>query len=143
MEYIDLGLSSGNLWASCNLGANEFHEYGKYYNYHETLDLQTNKGLLPSKEDWEELVNNCTWIWFPQKEINGYIVIGPNNTSIFLPAAGSSNLSSAIIEEDCYYWSFTNNDNYTYYLYFCKHYYCVNKNGCGGKHPIRLIKKKK
>lgn len=30
-EWIDLGLPSGNLWASCNVGANEPTDFGKYY----------------------------------------------------------------------------------------------------------------
>ena len=142
MKYIDLGLPSGNLWANCNVGADKPHECGIYYNYREIPNLQTSEELLPFKEDWEELINNCTWIWFPQRGVNGYIVIGPNGTSIFLSAVGSSSLSSpTIVGEDCYYWSFTNNHDYTYYLYLCQHYYCVDQNGRGGGHPIRLIKK--
>ena len=31
VEYVDLGLPSGNLWATCNLGANKPEEYGDYY----------------------------------------------------------------------------------------------------------------
>ena len=143
MGYIDLGLPSGNLWDTCNVGANKFHECGRYYNYYEILNLQTNEGLLPFKEDWEELVNKCTWTWTTLSDVNGYKVTGPNGNRIFLPAAGSNSLSSpTIVGKDCDYWSFTNNHDYTYYLYLCKHYYCVYQNSCGGGHPIRLIKKK-
>lgn len=35
-EWIDLGLPSGLLWASCNLGANTPTEYGNYYAWGET-----------------------------------------------------------------------------------------------------------
>lgn len=35
-EWIDLGLPSGLLWASCNLGANTPTEYGNYYAWAET-----------------------------------------------------------------------------------------------------------
>lgn len=31
VEYVDLGLPSGNLWATCNLGASKPEEYGDYY----------------------------------------------------------------------------------------------------------------
>ena len=31
MDFIDLGLSSGNLWAKANLGALEYYEVGNYY----------------------------------------------------------------------------------------------------------------
>lgn len=34
-EYVDMGLPSGTLWGSCNLGANEPFEYGDYYAYGE------------------------------------------------------------------------------------------------------------
>lgn len=30
-EYVDLGLASGNLWATCNIGASTPEEYGNYY----------------------------------------------------------------------------------------------------------------
>ncbi len=30
-EYVDLGLSSGTLWATCNIGANSPEEYGDYF----------------------------------------------------------------------------------------------------------------
>ena len=35
-EYVDLGLPSGLLWATCNLGANAPEEYGNYYAWGET-----------------------------------------------------------------------------------------------------------
>lgn len=31
METIDLGLPSGTLWASCNLGASSLLEFGDYF----------------------------------------------------------------------------------------------------------------
>lgn len=36
VEYVDLGLPSGNLWATCNLGASAPEEYGDYYAWGET-----------------------------------------------------------------------------------------------------------
>ena len=35
-EYVDLGLPSGTLWASCNVGANAPEEYGDYFAWGET-----------------------------------------------------------------------------------------------------------
>ena len=32
-EYVDLGLPSGTLWATCNVGANTPEEYGYYFAY--------------------------------------------------------------------------------------------------------------
>ena len=36
VEYVDLGLPSGTLWATCNLGASSPEEYGDYYAWGET-----------------------------------------------------------------------------------------------------------
>ncbi len=35
-EYVDLGLPSGTLWATCNVGANKPEEYGDYFAWGET-----------------------------------------------------------------------------------------------------------
>jgi hypothetical protein len=35
-EYVDLGLSSGTLWATCNIGANKPEEFGDYFAWGET-----------------------------------------------------------------------------------------------------------
>ena len=35
-EFVDLGLPSGVLWASCNLGAKKPHDYGSYFAWGET-----------------------------------------------------------------------------------------------------------
>ena len=43
-EWVDLGLPSGTLWATCNVGANSPEEYGDYYAWGET----TTKGTY----DW-------------------------------------------------------------------------------------------
>ena len=36
MEYVDLGLPSGNKWAKCNLGANSEEESGLYFQWGDT-----------------------------------------------------------------------------------------------------------
>ena len=35
-DYVDLGLPSGTLWATCNVGANSSEEYGDYFAWGET-----------------------------------------------------------------------------------------------------------
>ena len=35
-DYVDLGLPSGTLWATCNVGANSPEEYGDYFSWGET-----------------------------------------------------------------------------------------------------------
>ena len=36
-DFVDLGLSSGTLWATCNVGANAPEEYGDYFAWGETV----------------------------------------------------------------------------------------------------------
>ena len=44
---------------------------------------------MPSKVQQNELVKKCRWTWTTIEGHNGYKVVGPNGSSIFLPAAGS------------------------------------------------------
>ena len=43
---------------------------------------------MPTKEEFEELHTNCNWTWATLDGKNGWLGIGPNGNSIFLPAAG-------------------------------------------------------
>ncbi len=120
--YVDLGLPSGLLWATCNVGANSPEEYGDYYAWGETstkseysddtyyyssdpdvLPLSRDAAnanwggdwRMPTKEEIEELLDedNCTWTW--SKVAQGPIVTSKSNgNNIFLPAAGYRNNSS-------------------------------------------------
>ena len=40
-EYVDLGLPSGTLWATCNIGATKPEEYGDYFAWGETSTKNT------------------------------------------------------------------------------------------------------
>ena len=54
---------------------------------------------MPTDEEMEELLNNCTWTWTTQNGVSGYKVTSKKNgNSIFLPDAGfrdGSNLDGA------------------------------------------------
>ena len=131
--FVDLGLPSGLLWATCNVGADSPGDYGNYYAWGETstkkeyswetyvfhksgesrdnlrfhkYSYDDNKCLLdseddaawvnwggiwrmPTKEEWDELLDNCNWTWTAQDNHYGYKVTGRvGRNSIFLPAAG-------------------------------------------------------
>ncbi|MBQ4474854.1 MAG: hypothetical protein II935_01545, partial [Bacteroidales bacterium] len=61
---------------------------------------------MPTKEEFDELKNNCTVTWTTQNGVNGRLFTGPNGNSIFLPAAGyrgDSSLFNAGSDGD--YWS--------------------------------------
>ena len=64
---------------------------------------------MPTREDVEELIDNCTWTWVTQNKVVGYkVTSNTNGNSIFLPAAGSNTaegLYSAGLEG--YYWTST------------------------------------
>ena len=40
-DYVDLGLTSGTKWATCNVGANKPQDYGDYYAWGETTTKET------------------------------------------------------------------------------------------------------
>ena len=77
---------------------------------------------MPTQEEQEELVNNCTWTWTTQNGVNGYKVTGPNGNSIFLPATGyMSDGSLNGVGSYGGYWSSslnTSNPDYAYRVYF-------------------------
>lgn len=44
---------------------------------------------MPTKDDFQELVDLCSWKWSIINGVAGYKIIGPNKNSIFLPAGDS------------------------------------------------------
>ena len=140
-EYVDLGLPSGLLWATCNVGANAPEEYGDYfawgetqpkdyyefstyrycnggigwntltkyccnsdYGYYGFTDTLTvllpeddaaaanwgNGWRMPTKAEWQELVDNTTCVWICPNGVNGgrLFTSVTNGNSLFLPATG-------------------------------------------------------
>ena len=136
-EYVDLGLPSGTLWATFNVGATKPEEFGDYFAWGETKPkevydestykwydsnsiLKYNSGLesntytisgtidnlttllaeddaatanwgldwrMPTKEELEELVNNCEFSWTEINGVSGAKYTASNGNSIFIPAA--------------------------------------------------------
>ena len=59
---------------------------------------------MPDPSELVELKNECDWFWQPNFEgtgTSGYLVVGPNNYCIFLPASGYRN------DDDTYYHGWT------------------------------------
>ena len=150
-EYVDLGLPSGLKWATCNIGASSPEEYGDYYAWGEvntkkeyTEDNSFMYGTpidkisgnprydvarakwggswrMPTREEFEELIDNCTWEWTTKGGHKGYKVTGRNGNSIFLPAAGYRYSDTYNAESYGYYWSATPGESdaqSAYYLSF-------------------------
>lgn len=90
-EYVDLGLTSGKLWARTNLGASLETQYGTYVKWSSNDIVTKNWGEdwgTPGRTDYEELINTCKWTWKTKDGVAGYEVTGPSGKSIFFPAAG-------------------------------------------------------
>ena len=64
------------------------------------------KWRMPSKEQQDELREQCTWTWTYLNGVRGYRVTGPNGNSIFLPAAGERVTASPYsVGSLGFYWS--------------------------------------
>ena len=147
-EAIDLGLPSGTLWASWNIGASAPEECGNYYAWGELEEKdcydwntyiqcygtsytcndigedisETNYDVahvkwgglwqMPTIEQIEELIENCTRTWTQQNGVSGTLVTGPSGNSIFLPAIGLRYQNYLFNEEDGYYFSASKFANY-------------------------------
>lgn len=79
-EWVDLGLPSRRLWAAENAVIDGKH----HFTYDEAVRVFGED--LPVIEKWQELCDNCSWVWDDVRK--GYTVTGPNGNCIFLPAAG-------------------------------------------------------
>lgn len=168
-DYVDLGLPSGLLWATCNIGANTPEEYGDYFAWGEVIGFlggKTNflednykymssgmltkycvesrvgsvdnvtqleltddaanynwkgKWKMPTKEDYEELISNCTVSFTTFNGVAGFLLTANNNNTIFFPSSGSRIGEKVSQTGDivAWYWSATlvTPQNYPYYSY--------------------------
>ena len=181
-EYVDLGLPSGTLWATTNIGAAAPEEYGLYFAWGETkgygqddytnatnyasmgnytktefsfstykwcqgtentltkytpsynieyshypvtdgktsLDAVDDAAYqiwgsgwrMPTKEQWEELINNCTEDFRAVGGVLCHTFTGPNGNSIILPPAGyRKDTSLNYLSSQGFYWSRTRYDD--------------------------------
>lgn len=142
IEFIDLGLPSGTLWAKHNVKlANK-----KHFTHYEIPLIEYITGYnVPAEEDFEELINLCKWEWKTIGHTKGYKVTGPNGKSIFLSSAGCCYGTSLYCagSTGCY-WStkYDSNNNDAYSLCFNNssknvNYYYGRNHGLS----IRLIKR--
>ncbi|MBR5984635.1 MAG: carboxypeptidase-like regulatory domain-containing protein, partial [Bacteroidales bacterium] len=156
-SYVDLGLPSGTLWATMNIGAESPEDFGSYFAWGETspkssynLESYThangyseddpqltkycnNASLgyngftdelttlevpddaatanwgsnwrMPTFAEVEELRDYCSHEFTTQNGVPGTLVTGPNNRSIFIPAAGGRVWESSTDEGKGSYWA--------------------------------------
>jgi len=143
VQLIDLGLTSGTLWADRNLGADAPEEAGDYYRFGETVPFTENSPeyvydkievniagtdrdaatvnlgknyRMPTFDQIKELLDECRWKWTKQNGVKGMKVTGPNGNSIFFPASGFRNYGSGSL--NCVgsygcYWSASAGSSYS------------------------------
>ena len=151
-DWVDLGLPSGLLWATRNVGATSPEDYAAYFAWGETTPksvydwttyiycngayTQLTKycynsgfgyngftdtltilqpgddaaaanygGRTPTKEEWEELMDNTTSQWTTLNGVNGRLFTSSNGNSLFLPAAGLHYYDSLYETGGGEYWS--------------------------------------
>lgn len=141
-SWVDLGLPSGLMWATCNIGASKADDPGYYFSWGESEpkprglgyvsssadfyqnDISGNYSYdaarlkwggnwrIPTKAEFEELLEECSWTWTKQAGRNGYKVTSRNNgSSIFLPAAGlRDGVEMVGADKSGNYWSSTPNN---------------------------------
>ncbi len=158
-DYVDLGLPSGTLWATCNIGATSPEGYGGYYAWGETTTKSTYGSInytysstnselptsadaayvrwganwrIPSSGQFAELINSSytTTTWTTQNGKYGFkITSKTNGNSIFLPNAGY--YSDMPYYTGGYYWSRnkSNNNTSAIYLHFYSDFINYNYSG--------------
>ena len=85
--YVDMG--NGVMWATMNVGATSVTDPGNLLSWSDGKAAAAawgNNWRMPTKEELQSLIDNCTWTW--DKNKNGMIVTSTNGNSIFLPVAG-------------------------------------------------------
>lgn len=63
---------------------------------------------MPTKEEFQELLDKCQWEWMKQGNPCSYKITGPNGNTIFLPAGGMKMDTRQLNSDDgLYYWTST------------------------------------
>ncbi len=125
---VDLGLPSGTIWYTRNIGAEYEYDDGALYAWGNTMpgwrsqSFETRENIigtsydtalmilgdhyrLPSEKQITELIEKCNWDWKNENGHVGYLITGPNGKSMFLPAAGCMKRNGLIYcKQFGYYW---------------------------------------
>lgn len=90
IKPIDLGLSI--LWADCNLYETEYNNIAtvccSWNGLNDYIKERYPGWRLPTKDEYEELINNCSWSFEASNGKIGYNIKGNNGNSLFFPAQG-------------------------------------------------------
>jgi len=82
--YFDSPYNDDGLWKGCDIDEDiSATQYDAAF-----LGLG-DEYRLPTKDEMQELVDNCSWEWSQIGDVYGFIVTGSNGNNIFLPAGGN------------------------------------------------------
>ncbi len=114
----EIATKSNYAWSTYTYGTSSTGKLSKYNSTDSLVVLEevddvarANWGIpgrMPTKDELDELVKNCTWTWTTRNGVNGYTVTSkyPGNTnSIFLPAGGTYTNSPQNVGVNARYWS--------------------------------------
>lgn len=136
-EYVDLGLISMTMWKATN-EVNEADNEHDFFTYDEAVATFDDK--LPTKEQFEELMRSCRWVWV---DVGFYKVYGPNGKYIIMQAAGSRDCDDRVnyVNRYGFYWSSTPDGNtQAWYLnFYSGEKFMYNYRRCFGN-SVRLVK---
>lgn len=139
--YVDMGVSVK--WASFNYGASSPEESGTFMNFDNAA------GLAPTKEQFEELMANTTWVRASLNGVKGALVTSKTTGKrLFFPASGSiyeGKETNGYVGEGCYWTSTQKDTDQAYYFFFS----CINQSGKPDErilsydkkwtHPVRQV----
>lgn len=140
-QPVDLGLTSGTMWADRNIGASTATDFGNLYSWGEiktkedysiSTYIEQLKPLqkitqskhdvamaelgeewsMPTEEQIKELLSECKWYWKKIDGHNGFEIEGKNGNRIFLPASGWNRGTVVEYENQYgYYWTSERSSN--------------------------------
>lgn len=157
-EWVDFGLPSGTLWATCNVGTDRFDYYGDYFvwgnlqkinndnvswskrpqyysqsssfsglaQYDPAKALWGKTWRTPTKEEFQELIDNCTFTWTDEYDGGVWVVSKNNGQKIYLPACGgcSGTQGYDYVGSVGIYWASTASSTETTYKDVSDYAYC-------------------
>lgn len=142
---VDLGLPSGTLWK-------ERDEEGGAYSYEDAMNRFHYN--LPTKQQFEELINYCKWTW----NGNGYNIVGPSGDMLILSNTYGNSTCVSTTDDNGHvlgamsfhcnyatgvYWSSTRSSNQkAWYLNFTSKEIVTGKGELCSEHHVRLIQQK-
>ena len=108
-QYVDLGLPSGTKWATMNIGATHYFDYGSGFEwgaidpenpshgknlgenisgnaeYDAATAMWGEQWRLPTKEEIKELIDKCRWTTSDMENGVAYVAVGPNGNILVFP----------------------------------------------------------